>query len=149
MKNNNLMITGVASLVALVAVAGVAMSTFASESETNDNNYGFRANKPMHRYMSDEDKAEREAKIEERKAEMEAKHEAVVAALEAGDYNAWVEAVGEDSPILEKITVDNFSRFVEVHNLRAEAKTIMEELGIEKEGFRHKMKGGRFGRMNK
>lgn len=60
------------------------------------------------------------------------KREAVQTALDAGDYSAWFKAVGEDSPISEKINEDNFSQLVKAHELRQEARSIMEELGIEK-----------------
>lgn len=60
------------------------------------------------------------------------KREAIKVALEAGDYNAWLEAVGEDSPLAGKINEDNFSRLVEAHNLMEQAREIFEELGIKK-----------------
>lgn len=46
------------------------------------------------------------------------KHEAVQAAIEAQDYSVWVEAVGEDCPMAQKITEDNFSQLLEVHKLK-------------------------------
>lgn len=58
------------------------------------------------------------------------KREAIETALDNNDYNAWLEAVGEDCPMTEKINEDNFSRLVEVHNLRQQAREIMEELGL-------------------
>lgn len=60
------------------------------------------------------------------------RREAVLAALEAGDYSAWLEVVGEDCPLTDKITEDNFFKLVEAHNLMQEAREIMEELGITK-----------------
>lgn len=158
MNKNNLLITGVASLVALVAVTGVAMSTFASEGDVSyeGDTIRTRANSFVHRNLSDEEKQEREENREERRAEMEEKREAVIAALDANDYDAWVVAAGEDSPLLEKVTVDNFSRFIEAHELRQsaradmeEADLIFEELGIEKKKFGPNMKGGRGGGMHR
>lgn len=63
------------------------------------------------------------------------KREAVQSALDNNDYNAWLEAVGEDSPMADKINEDNFSRLVEAHNLMQQAQEIMEEIGIERPGW--------------
>ena len=65
-------------------------------------------------------------------------------AMENNDYAAWKELMG-DNPITEKITQDNFAKFVQAHELMREgqveeAKAIHEELGIPGIGFR---KGGR------
>jgi hypothetical protein len=76
---------------------------------------------------------ERPALTEAQKAEIEAKKTAEEAALKAGNYSAWVTAVGSDCPMLEKINASNFSRYVELYNLREQERTIMTELGIEKE----------------
>ncbi|HPW44614.1 MAG TPA: hypothetical protein PLX67_02800 [bacterium] len=64
-----------------------------------------------------------------------ADRQAVEEALTKGDYQAWQEAVG-DSPLVEKITEDNFGRFVQAHQLRQsgqfdEARQIEESLGID------------------
>jgi len=60
-------------------------------------------------------------------------------AIASNDYNAWKTAMG-GNPMTEKITADNFTKFVEAHNLMKEgktdeAKTIMEELGVNGIGF--------------
>ncbi|NQU99131.1 MAG: hypothetical protein HQ538_00170, partial [Parcubacteria group bacterium] len=61
-------------------------------------------------------------------------------AIESGDYNAFTEAI-KDSPMQDKfgdkITEENFSKFVEMHNLKQdgkydEAKVIADELGFER-----------------
>ena len=64
------------------------------------------------------------------------KHKAVMAALDVGDYSAWVAAVGEDSPIAQKINEGNFSQLMEVHKLKQAgdyeaAKEVWQELGIK------------------
>ena len=66
-----------------------------------------------------------------------------LAAIEAGDYNAWKEAVG-DSPITEQINEGNFARFVEIHQLMEdkkfdEVKVIRDELNLTNEGKPHFM----------
>jgi len=86
--------------------------------------------------LTDAQKAEMETKKAAREAkrtEMEAKLATVKAALTAADYTAWVaaeKAVDENSPLLAKITADNFNKYVEANNFRAQADAIMKDLGI-------------------
>lgn len=56
--------------------------------------------------------------------------EAIRAALDNNDYSAWLEAVGKESQMAEKINADNFERLVEMHDLHEQARAIAEELGI-------------------
>jgi len=87
---------------------------------------------------------ERNAEMEEQRAAMQEQHDAVHAALEAGDYAAWKEAVsnlGHDSALVEKITEDNFDTYVEMHNKLEEAKALAEELGLERPGLGLNQKG--------
>lgn len=65
------------------------------------------------------------------------KREAIKKALEAGDYDAWLKAVGEDSPIAKKINSENFDRFLEAYNLfksgdKEGAAKIFKELGLKR-----------------
>jgi hypothetical protein len=82
-------------------------------------------------------------------AEMTVKRTAVDAAIKAGDYKAWVLAVGADSPQAQKITQANFAKFSEAHNLMEQARAIFTDLGLENgEGRGLGMgMGGGFGRM--
>jgi anti-sigma28 factor (negative regulator of flagellin synthesis) len=88
------------------------------------------------------------AKYKERQADMaerQAKMEAVRAAINAGDYNAWVtatKAMDEDCPNLEKINSNNFSRYVEAFKLRDQAQKIFEELGVNGGGVGGEGMGG-------
>lgn len=64
------------------------------------------------------------------------KREAVESALESGNYQAWVDAVGADSKRVENVTEANFDRLREAHALRESgdyesAKEIMQELGFK------------------
>ncbi|MFH1287051.1 MAG: hypothetical protein ABII02_04890 [Candidatus Magasanikbacteria bacterium] len=71
--------------------------------------------------------------------QMKGEHrEAVQAAVEAGDYAAFQEAVG-DGKMAEVIIEENFGRFIEMHNHMDAAKTIAEELGLPQ----HRMRGRR------
>src|SRR3989339_467472 len=63
------------------------------------------------------------------------KREAVQAALSADDYNAWLTAVGENCPILDKIdTAEKFARYAEAYKLMEQGREIMEEFGIKERG---------------
>ncbi len=127
------------SLAVLTVIAGIglASATFASTGNatgqkirtmfTNQAN----GNKGVgHAAISQADK---DARI----ATMTVKRTAVKAALDANDYNAWVIAVGPNSPLLTKINATNFSKLVDAYKLevqadviKTQAKTILTELGI-------------------
>lgn len=56
-------------------------------------------------------------------------------ALDNHDYNAWLQAVGQDSKIAQEIAQENFDKYVEAHKLikqgdLEEARIIMNELGL-------------------
>jgi len=81
--------------------------------------------------LSEEDKAKLEADREVRQQEAESRRAEVDAAINANDYQAWVTAVGADSPMAQKVTAANFSRFSEAHKLMTQARDIMSEIGLE------------------
>lgn len=114
-------------LTTLAIVGAVGLSSSALAASDTNNAFGLRKNRAEKPALTEEQKTEREA----RRSEMEAKLSAVNTALEAGDYNAWVAAVGADCPMLEKINVTNFNRYVEVYKLRQQEQKIMEELGLK------------------
>jgi len=73
--------------------------------------------------------------------EMETHRAAAEAAIAAGDYTAWVAAMG-DSPIVEQVTAAEFPRYMQMWNLMNQARdltdqarTIGEEIGLEHAGF--------------
>ncbi|MFH1822727.1 MAG: hypothetical protein ABH830_03425 [Patescibacteria group bacterium] len=145
-KRSN-MITGAAAVVAMVAVVGFAMLAYAQTDSTSSNDTLADNQAPCFRSakfqnLSDEEKADLQVKWDEKKALMEEKRAAIDAAFDSNDYNAWLEAVGSDNPMAEKINADNFSKLVEAHNLHLQAKGIMDELGIERKGFGHGMHMG-------
>ncbi|MFH1432900.1 MAG: hypothetical protein ABIG84_06820 [archaeon] len=83
--------------------------------------------------------AGRHQQMSEKRALMEENRAAVQAAIESGDYEAWLLAI-EGNPGAEKlkevITQDNFATFVELHQAIEDkdfktAKAISEELGID------------------
>jgi hypothetical protein len=141
MKKNNFFVSITMALIALALIAGIPMSSYADEIDTDEVLKPERRGHMMQ--MTAEEKAEWESSREERRAEREERREAVSAAIANNDYNAWVKAVGEDSKMLEKINEDNFDRLIKMHEYRNQAKVIAEELGIEREG-----QGQRHNRMN-
>ncbi len=125
MKKANSIIAGAAAIVAITAVIGISIaSSIASEDITKEN--------PKGKKLSAEMIARKEA--------FKANHEAVVKAVEAGDYKGWLEVVGDTCPFKDKINADNFYKLQELYTVKADIARIMEELGVEKEGF-HKGKG--------
>ena len=87
------------------------------------------------------------AAMDVKREEQTAKMAEVQAALAAGDYEAWVKAVG-DAPgaqyILEQVTEENFSAYAAAITKMHEAKAELEELGItqgRKGKFGHGQRG--------
>jgi len=73
------------------------------------------------------------------KAEMEQRGAEMEAAL-SGGYETWkgyATEQGMPEDILEKITADNFSTFVEIHNTRKKLRELEESLGIKGFGAPH------------
>lgn len=80
------------------------------------------------------------AEMAEKRAERDASREALHDAIEAGDYDAWKNAVG-DRPIADVVTEDNWSTFVAMHEAEMSgdhetARQLADELGIEEMGPR-------------
>lgn len=134
MDKSKTIIPVAAALVALVGISGLAFRSFAADSTTvaNATNGEAVSGCPMRggfgRNLSAADKAAFEAK----RAEMDAKMTAVNAALDAGDYNAWVKAMPTGAPILTKINESNFPKFAEAHKLNEQARVIYKDLGVDK-----------------
>jgi hypothetical protein len=106
-KSNYKIITTAAALTAIIAIAGIAASTYAYRGD-------FEEERPFG--LNSE------------------KNSAIIEAFENKDYNAWLEATGERAN--DKITEENFIQFAEMHNLIKEgkfeeAKEIREELGLQ------------------
>jgi len=92
--------------------------------------------------LSDEQRAEMKTTMEARRAEMETRQAAVKDAMDKGDYQAWLNAVGTDSPMAAKIKdAASFTKLVQAHNLRMQADNIFKELGIDGQAGPH-FRGG-------
>ena len=72
------------------------------------------------------------------------RHEAMIEAIDNNNYSAWKELMGDNS-VIEKITEENFAKFVEARQLMVdgkyeEAEALREELGLQNNrGFRKGM----------
>lgn len=131
-----------AVVLSILALAGVGIITASAATENSSDSLSFKrgrfgdgprlekTEKMARPELTEEQKTEMEA----HRAEMEARQSAIQAALENGDYQAWLAAAGEDCPLADKITAENFSQFVEAHQLRQRADGIMEGLGLEGRG---------------
>jgi hypothetical protein len=80
-------------------------------------------------------------------------NETVESALEAGDYQAFVAAHTDGDVMLEKITEDNFTKFIEMYTLRKSgdfegAQAIADELGLPEPQMRRGDKFFGNGEMN-
>ncbi len=79
-----------------------------------------------------------QAQADEKVKKMElrqAKHESIRVAITNNDYDAFIIAVA-DTPLKERVTRENFAKFVEAHRLHEAgdhngAKAIMDELGLK------------------
>lgn len=113
-------------LVALVAIStiGIASATLAAgRNHTNNASATSTAMRLEHGNKTQPNEAQKKV-IENKRAAEEA-------ALKANDYNAWVKAVGSNAPILKKINATNFSKYVQLYNLRQQENVLMTELGLE------------------
>ncbi len=104
---------GAAALVAIIASAGFAMSTFAYQGDPSMEGPNYN----------------------------EERHEAMLNAFENKDYNAWKEARGDHGKG-DQINEDNFSKFVEMRELRLAGDTdgadaLRAELGLGQGMMRH------------
>jgi len=141
MKKTNLLFAGLG----LLATGIVAVPVYASTTSTPGLGT-FMGRGEMHKNMSSltaEQQAVMEQKMKTRTAENTAKMEAVDKAMAANDYDAWVVAVGKDSPMASKITKENFPKLIEAHNLMKQAREKMKELGLEDNAGMKGFGGGR------
>jgi len=131
-------ISGLSALSVLAIAAGATsvLAASPSASSTVDSLMGkFKMRSEQN--LTAEQKAQMQENIAQREtlmAERETKMTAMKATILAGDYTAWAaseKALNPNSPLLEKITAANFSRFVEAIKLQDQADSIMKELGIE------------------
>ncbi|MEI7620595.1 MAG: hypothetical protein WCJ57_03435 [Candidatus Falkowbacteria bacterium] len=137
MKINNLTKGIVALSVVLVLGGGILAASAATTTQNNkmENGKGKGHGQGLNRPEL----------TETQKVEMDAKQAAVKAALETRNYSAWVtaeKAINDNCPLLSKITADNFGKYAEAAKLRAQADSIMKDLGIDGPGMGGSHLGG-------
>lgn len=141
MKNTKLL--GISTL-ALAMVFGTSFTAFAQVQENTPNAQkieiksdvfmrkpfiGFKGAKSQEEFLKKMDVS----LMEELKAKMEEHRQKVEQALENADYQAWKQVISENGHedfLAEKITEENFPKFVEMHKHMKEAEKIAEELGL-------------------
>lgn len=136
MKRKNILAASALSLASIALAAGFAFSAYAQDTNTVTAENRVRGQRfQINTEMSAEQKADFEAKRTEREQEMEVKRAAMQTAVNSGNYDTWVSAVkaqmGEDAPILEKVTADNFAQFVEAHQLMVQAQEKFKAIGLD------------------
>ncbi len=118
-------------MVAFIAVVGLTQTSLASginkKGKNANINSEIRINKKSSSTIAVKDNKNKELVDADRVK----KQAAAEAAITANDYSAWVSAVGTSSPLVSKVTSDNFYKLVQAHNLRQQADALMKELGIE------------------
>lgn len=119
-------------LTAGLASAALAAGPNAASGKGNNNSLNHLGRgQGMGLEMSTTQRAEVMAKREERRQANSSHRTAVEVALKANNYQAFVQAVGESHPILKKVNASNFTRLVELYNLKQQEQKIMTELGLE------------------
>ena len=121
-------------LLAVLLIGLVATSAFAfmgNEGIRNAFKSGdYNAYKQAHQngLLSEEEFNARIQEREERRAAHEEKRAEMDAAIEQG-YEAWKEAA-EDCPLTDKITEENWDKFVELHQAKEKVRELSQELGF-------------------
>jgi Spy/CpxP family protein refolding chaperone len=152
MKKKNIVKASALSLATIALATGFAFSAYAQTSDTATNNQAGTGNKLGHQFrmennLTDEQKAEMEARRIEMKTKMEANRAAMQTAINSGNYDTWVAVVkaqmGEQASILNQVTADNFPQFVEAHQLMNQAREKLRAIGVDDGmGFNHGPKKG-------
>lgn len=138
MKHKKIFFSSLIMIIAAAAVITIAQTSYAAAANDNAASRVNRNGQNRHGEFADWSKKMGNKSNAVSQADREKKQAAVDAALQASDYNAWVQAVGENSPILDKINASNFPKFVQAHQLRKQANAIMTELGLD-QGMRYGM----------
>lgn len=150
MKNDNVIkaaavIGAIALMTGGVIVADAAMNKSFNKENFKGSNLELENRQSMFGLSEDE----REVKLAEVSArrlanqeEMTVRREAVLEALNNGDYEAWKMAVGENHPLINQVTADNFLQFASAHQDMDNLPEKLAEMGLEKDfqtGFGKKM----------
>lgn len=131
MKINKKSLTNGVVIFALILLAsGGLMAVNAAKADTAKNGRAGMFQGEKFANLTTEQQAEIQAKRAEQEKLREARQATVQAALDKGDYQAWLTAVGTTNPLAQKITAENFPKFVEAHKLRQQADKIMADLGL-------------------
>ena len=142
MKHKKIFFSSLIMIIAAAAVITIAQTSYAVAANDNAvnkvNRNGQMKNK--HGELANWSKMMGNKSNMVSQADREKRHVAVDSALQAGDYNAWVQAVGTSSPILTKINATNFPKFVQAYQLRKQADAIMAELGLN-QGMKYGIQG--------
>ena len=102
----------------LSAIAlAIIITTLVVAGISSAQQFGFGQNSPQLDQEKIAEFKENHPQWAEKRQEMEANHEAVIQALDNNDYQAWLEAVGADSPMGQAISEDEFPRLIQAHLL--------------------------------
>ncbi|MDD2680957.1 MAG: hypothetical protein PHE20_02510 [Patescibacteria group bacterium] len=150
MKKKNIITTSVLSLTIIALAAGFAFNAYAQTEDATALGTMFRGGNSEQRVnLTDEQKIDMEARRSEMDATREEHQAAMQMALNSGNYDTWVQTttsqMGADARILTQVNANNFSQFVEAHQLITQAQDKFAALGIDRgfgEGAGHGMGRG-------
>ena len=143
MKKRNILTASALSLATIALAAGFAFNAYAqtADSASTDKTTAVKAHNNQHserikpENMTAAQKAAFEARRTEMEKEMAAKIAAMQTAVNSGSYDTFSQAVktqfGENSPILKKVTADNFTQFTEAYKLMVQAQEKFKAIGLE------------------
>lgn len=133
MKHKKILLAGLALLALGVIASPLYVEAAGNAIKGKMNKTGEKFNQ---RFKNHPEKASTTPEqFKEMRVEHQAKSKEINQALANGDYNAWLALVGEDSPIAEKITADNFFKVSQAYNLMQEARNILDEIGLKGQGI--------------
>ena len=152
-KDNVIKVAAAVGAIALmtggVMAADAAMNRSFNKENFKETGFSFE-NKHLMLGLSAEEKAMKLDEVTARRLanqeDMIVRREAVLAALNSGDYEAWKMAVGENHPLINQVTVDNFLQFAKAHQNMDNLQEKLAEMGLEKNfqaGFGKKMGAGK------
>ena len=115
-------------LPALAVAIFLPLVSMAASDITSKKSIQHRESSTENFIHSSVNKEDRILQRDSRRLENRARHTEMMEILEAGDYNAWVEFIGDKNcPMISEINEENFSDFVEMH--REKVKNRNNEIG--------------------
>ncbi len=137
-KGKFFLIAGVLGALTLAVAVPIYVRAATSNNTTGGHAFGLARQAAWGgnwKNLTADQQAALQAKLAAAQAQRAAKEQAIKDAIAANDYNAWVQAVGANSPLAQKITADNFAQYVALYNLEQQVQAQRQALGLNKVGL--------------